>query len=139
MPAKKVPYSVHKAPPPTLMRSTVGFILATIFALTYLVTTPYILYSLYTLFNVCSSLVVLGLTPTIFAYGWMRVSSVFPFVLSALAPSIHSPFVTKHVTKFMIDYFQYSEIRETSDEELLRHFATGKSLILAAQPHGVIS
>ena len=37
---------------------------------------------------------------------------------STIVPTQHSPFFVKHVVDSMIDYFEFSEIRETSDEEV---------------------
>ena len=132
MAPKTVPYTVHKNPNPSSnpFYAFLGFFFATIFSLTYLVTTPYIIYSLYTLstsFRTLDSLLSL------------RFLSVLPFVISCALPAVHSPWFTENVSKFMLYYFDYSEIRETSDEELLALFESGKSVILAAQPHGVIS
>ncbi|GMH52604.1 hypothetical protein TrRE_jg10319, partial [Triparma retinervis] len=93
---------------------------STAFASTYLFTLPYSIYSIYSLYN-------------------RRVVPAVPFLLSCVFPAIHSPWFTKNLLGPMCGYFSYSEIRETSDEELSKHFKTGKSYILAAQPHGVIS
>ncbi|GMH73419.1 hypothetical protein TL16_g06183 [Triparma laevis f. inornata] len=127
--SQDVKYTVHKRLRPPLYRKILGGIFATCFALTYLVTLPYILVSMYVLYDY-------------FARGglssWMIWTTV-PFVISTIMPTQHSPFFVKHVVDSMIDYFEFSEIRETSDEELLEFFGKGRTAILAAQPHGVVS
>ena len=113
-------------PPTTPLSSFLGLLQSSVFSLSYLFAPVYLLSAL----------------PVALLYGRSHVflvaAYVSPLLLSAAIPPIHSPGVVKRLTA-MLTYFDYEEIHEISDAAMLAHFATGKSFVLAAQPHGVIS
>jgi 2-acylglycerol O-acyltransferase 2 len=48
------------------------------------------------------------------------------------------PFLAKYMTS-MLDYFDYEEVLEISNDECIKLVDSGRNFILALQPHGVIS
>ncbi len=117
----EVPYTVHTTPEASAPVKFVGMLIATCFSLVYLVTPFYMVYCLYKLVTLSPNLICV------------------PLVLSVIIPTHHSPWAVSNLLGPMLPYFDYTEIRETSDEDMLKHFSSGKSFILAAVPHGVIS
>ena len=117
----------NRNPKSTFLTRTIGGVQATIFSLTYLVTPGYMLS--------CMAL------PFVAPLGLKDVrlaAYMAPLLLSACFKTKHCPGIVKTLTS-MLTYFDYEEVHETSDQEMLDHFAAGKKYILAAQPHGVIS
>jgi len=105
--SKPVPYTRHsdRTPPPSLIGSFLGFLLAACFSLVYLIAPIYIFgslgYLLYCLYSLSLP-------------HWL----VYPFIVSVAIPPMHAPNFVAKLTPLMT-YFKYSEIRETSDEEML--------------------
>ena len=127
--SEATPFTVH---PPVCspLSSVVGCAVASFYALAYLLSLPYILFSLYKLTVASVAFLSRKASPDATFY------FVLPFVLSLALPPAHSPAITKYLMKPCMSYFGYSEIRETSDEELL---SLKRSVILTTQPHGVVS
>lgn len=108
------------------LRWLLGMAVASVFSLVYLVAPSYILTSL---------LALLLQYPTRNA----AILYALPMLLSAAIPSFGAPSLAPLLSP-MLDYFDYREEFETSDEEF-RELANkkGKRFIVAVQPHGVIS
>jgi hypothetical protein len=126
--AVSVPFTRHSelTPPPSPVGTFLGFLLASGFSFVYLVAPVYIIGCLLS-----------------FLYNLLTLTKpsllTVPFVVSVLLPPIHAPAFVSKLTPLMT-YFKYSEIRETSDEDMLRMMEKeNKKFILAATPHGVIS
>jgi hypothetical protein len=67
-----------------------------------------------------------------------------PLVISAIVPPIKSPsLVNSTIFGYMKNYFDYEEIFEISDQELLNLLenfkVAGRSIILTGVPHGILS
>jgi hypothetical protein len=72
-------------------------------------------------------------------YWWVTWIIVVPFVLSAIAPPVPSrSFLQTWPFKHMPKYFNYSEIKEISDEDI-QTLIGSRGVIFAVQPHGVFS
>ena len=115
-----------KAP---LHRRIIGGLAASTFSLAYIIGPVYII----------SAIVLLAVSPTL-----KSLLYCVPLLLSALLPAYRIPGLLKsYPYQCMLDYFDYEEMFEFSDEELEKlGDELGKkkrSVILAAQPHGVLS
>ena len=70
---------------------------------------------------------------------WVTWALAGPFVLSALVPPIPSrSFLQSWPFKYMPSYFNFSEVRETSDEDV-QALIKSRPVIFSIQPHGVFS
>ena len=106
------------------LRWFVGMLIASTFSLAYIVTPIYIM-------SAMLSFLVLPLKHA--------VLFSLPMLLSAAVPAIDGPWLVGMLTP-MLDYFQYEEVCEQSDDELREMLrTTNRRFILALQPHGVIS
>ena len=61
-----------------------------------------------------------------------------PIIVSALIPSKAAPKLVGFLAP-MLDYFEYEECFEETNDEVRKRLQTGRRFILAFQPHGVIS
>lgn len=108
-----------------------GLVISSIFSLVYIISPIYIV----------SSLVVL-----ILQFPTRNVSFIYsaPLLLSILIPSKGASWIADYLRP-MLDYFDYEEILESSNQDLLellnknKEGSGGRKFILAMQPHGVIS
>ena len=119
----------------SLFRKVIGCLVGTVFSVTYLVAPGY---SIICLFLLVSPLFSFDL-PT-----FRTIMFCTPFLLTCLVPPIPAPkLVRSFLFQCLIDYFNYEEIFEVSDEELLQLMAErkkeGRSFLLCAAPHGVLS
>lgn len=116
-------------------RKAVGCFTASIFSVTYLVGPVYTFLCLYLLLS------------ALFRLTWPSCNTLLftsPFILTVVIPPIPAPNVVRSFFfQCLVDYFGYEEIFEVPDEELLKMMkkrkAEGKSLLLCAAPHGVLS
>lgn len=111
---------------PKPLRFFVGMIVASIFSLAYIIAPLYMI----------SSLILLVMYPGVYS-----VVYIIPLLFSAIIPVIQMPWLVKSdIVGCMRDYFNYEEILETSDDELLNeHNKLNRSVILTGLPHGVLS
>lgn len=102
-----------------------GLCLSSVFSLVYLLTPMYVL----------SSLILLCIQ-----YPTRNIATIYaaPLIVSIILPSTAMPFLAMYMTS-MLDYFEYEEILEISNEDALKLANSGKNYILAMQPHGVVS
>ena len=107
--------------------SFIGFFLGSCFTLIYFVAPFYVFTAV-------------ALPVFVQKLGWSLIAKVWaPIVLSVVLPTLHAPNFVQYVLPPMLTFFNYDEIHETSDDEMLQYFGEGKSCILVAQPHGVLS
>jgi len=108
----------------TIFRWLQGLAIASFFSIIYIASPLYILTTIGAL---------------IYQYPTRNVSLIYaiPFVVSILIPAKGAIWAADFMGP-MLDYFDYQEILETSNEELLKKSQT-KNYIVAMQPHGVIS
>jgi len=106
------------------IRWLLGFAIASLFSITYILTPLYITTFIF--------LIVLRYPPSTFLlFG-------APLLLSAAIPSRGLPWIAKYMTP-MLDYFNYSEYHECTNDDLRVMMGDGKKIIIAMQPHGVVS
>ncbi|GMI55323.1 hypothetical protein ScalyP_jg11705 [Parmales sp. scaly parma] len=117
----------NRFPPQGSITSLVGFLEGSCFTLIYFFA------PLYTFGALAAPLFLKQLGTQTVAKIWA------PLVLSILCPPIHAPKLVECFLKPLLTFFEYNEIHETSDAEMCSFFKTGKSAILVAQPHGVLS
>ena len=129
-----------------------GLCISSVFSLVYLITPLYILTcSFFVLLRVLQFFTTASTTATATTPSNTDSSSfsgsdvlfslfVAPAVVSFCVPAIGMPWLANYM-KPMLDYFDYEEILEISNEELSnkRTQEESKRYILALQPHGVIS
>ena len=109
----------------SLWQRVSGALAATIFTVTY-ITVPVLLI-------VIPALVFLH--PT----WWVTWALAGPFILSAIVPPIPSrSFLQAWPFRHMPKYFNFTEIRETSDEDVQKLIGS-RPVIFSIQPHGVFS
>jgi 2-acylglycerol O-acyltransferase 2 len=108
----------------------VGLFVASIFSLVYLVAPLYLI----------SCIVLLPLYPNL-----RTLLFASPAIVSAMFPPVRAPrLLNTWVFKCMLVYFSYEEMHESSAEDFIKMVEDRKrqgkaGLILATQPHGVIS
>ena len=109
----------------SVIRSWIGFCIASFFSLTYFLTPIYLISSLYFLIFHSKDV-----------FSWKFAA---PMILSAVLPPFSLPGLLGKC-KPMLDFFDYEEILETSTEEFERMVnKEGKHFIIVGQPHGVLS
>ena len=108
---------------PQTLRYLLGMTLASIFSLSYLLSPLYILTAIFA---------------TLFRYQYAWIYST-PLILSMITKPIPLHSLVGMLTP-MLDYFDYEEGFDTSNEEFRRLiYEEGKNYIFAVQPHGVVS
>lgn len=102
-----------------------GFIMASIFSTVYLLTPMYL---------------VSAVVMVVLQYPTKNISLFYaaPFIFSLIIPSMPMPWLADYMRP-MLDYFDYEEICETSNEDAIKMVNNGNNFILAMQPHGVVS
>jgi len=121
------PSSTGSSSTVSFTRWCIGLFLASIFSLVYLLTPLYILSTLVLL-------ITQYLNPKLYFYIY-----VAPLIISILVPSKQLTCLANYMTP-MLDYFQYEEILETTNEALKKlNREDGTNVIMALQPHGVVS
>lgn len=107
------------------VRWSLGLCIASIFSLVYLLTPVYVL----------SAIAFLCLQ-----YPCKHAAFIYaaPLFISILIPCRPMLWLAPYMTS-MLDYFDYDEVLEISNDECLKLANSGKNFILALQPHGVIS
>ena len=100
-----------------------GMLLASIFSLVYILTPIYLIASIISFFLLPVE------TAILFS---------LPIIVSALIPSKGCPKIVGHLAP-MLDYFDYEESFEETNEQVRERLTTGRRFILAFQPHGVVS
>jgi hypothetical protein len=110
-------------------RQLVGGCVAAAFTLSYIIAPIYVI----------AAILYLPLAP-----GIPSLLFALPILLSALVPSLKAPYLVKHpIFKCILDYFEFESIFEFSDDKLIDKLddlkKKGRSMIFAAQPHGVLS
>lgn len=98
---------------------------ASVFSLVYLVAPTYI---------ITSVIAIICQYPTRHA----AILYALPMMISAIIPSFGAPGLAKILSP-MLDYFDYHEEFETTNDEFREDAKKGKRYIVAVQPHGVIS
>lgn len=100
-----------------------GMLLASIFSVVYIVSPIYMLAAMVSFF----------ILP-------LHTSLLFslPIIVSAWIPSKSAPKLVGYLAP-MLDYFDYEESFEESNDMIRERLQTGRRFILAFQPHGVIS
>jgi hypothetical protein len=119
------PKAATKTDEISLTRWWQGLLISSIFSVVYLVTPMYII----------SSLLLLCVQYPTKQFAYIYAS---PMILSMIIPSMQMTFLANYMRP-MLDYFSYEEICEISNEECITLTNSGKSFILAMQPHGVVS
>ena len=116
--------AIPRNPNEWTFRWFVGMLIASTFSLVYIVAPIYIM-------SAVLSFLILPLKQALFFS--------FPILLSAAIPAMDGPWLVGMLTP-MLDYFQYEEHYEQTNEEL-REMLQGsdRRFLLAFQPHGVIS
>jgi hypothetical protein len=119
----------------SLFRKAVGCFTGSVFSITYIVAPVYSILCICLLFIPLVSLHLPTIQTVLFAS---------PFILSSALPPIASPtLVRSFFFQCLIDYFNYEEIFEMKDDELLKLMEVrkkeGRSFLLCAAPHGVLS
>ena len=117
-------------PSPLSLRWIIGLLQASCFSLVYLVAPFYLI----------SATVLLCYYKIVASPMWLYYYSA-PMLVSALLPSMASPFCLSCLQPMLDTYFEsYEQIHECSPidviDQMINH---GKNYIWAAQPHGVIS
>lgn len=102
-----------------------GLLISSIFSVVYLLTPLYII----------SAVIALCLQ-----YPCKHAAYLYgaPLIISILTPSRQMPFLANYMTS-MLDYFDYEEVLEISNEECIKMANEGRKFIIAFQPHGVVS
>ena len=100
-----------------------GMMIASVFSFAYILTPLYLLAGII----------------SFFILPW-KEALVFtaPIIVSALIPPIASPWLVGQLTPLM-DYFDYEEAFDYTNEEIRTDLNAGKRFIVAPVPHGVIS
>jgi hypothetical protein len=119
----------------SMFRKAVGCLTGSVFSFTYMFGPLYGIACTYLL-----------LAP-LFSYTLPSIKTVLfcsPFILSCALPPIASPAIVRsYFFKCLIDYFDYEEIFEMNDDEMLelmkKKKEEGRSFLLCAAPHGVLS
>ena len=62
----------------------------------------------------------------------------FPVLISSVLPPFTSPYLVSLLAP-MLDYFEYEQIIERSPVDTKRNILNGKTYLIPAQPHGVLS
>lgn len=119
----------------SIFRKAVGGVIASVFSMTYMFGPLYMILCMFLLLSSLFSFVLPTLRTILFCA---------PFILSCSFPPIASPtLVRSFFFQCLIDYFDYEEIFEVSDNELLalmeKKKREGHSFLLCASPHGVLS
>ena len=109
----------------SFIRWSLGLCTASIFSLVYILTPAYVV----------SAIALVILEKPCWHAAWLYAS---PLIISILTPSRAMLWLAPYM-RCMLDYFDYYEVLETSNEECLKMADSGKNFILAMQPHGVIS
>lgn len=120
-----VAYAGSKKDGVTALQFYRGMFVASIFSFVY------ILSPLYILSSVAALLIQYPSRKFSLIYGAPLIISVFTKAKSM--PSLGEPL------KVLLDYFDYDEVHESTNEELRESLKKNKKYILAMQPHGVIS
>jgi Diacylglycerol acyltransferase len=107
------------------MRWFIGMCMACCFSMIYFIAPFYMLSSLVILLYFYNRM-----------WAWIYVS---PMIISAMIPPIAMPSIIRCLSP-MLDYFDYTEIHETSPIDVVEEIRTGrKNYLCIFQPHGVIS
>lgn len=106
-------------------RWLLGLLIASIFSVVYMLTPLYII----------TSVLLLCLQ-----YPCKHAAILYasPLIISIFTPGRQMLFLADYMGS-MLDYFDYEEIHEISNEELINLVDSGRKFILAFQPHGVVS
>lgn len=107
----------------------VGMFVATLFSLTYILTIPYS---------------IIAIVYVVRYPGFPSLLFILPYVLSLIIPPIRLPWLTGSIFMGCLrDYFDFEQVNEISDEELLKtldeYKKVGRSIIFPTVPHGVLS
>ncbi len=102
-----------------------GLLIASIFSVVYLVSPAYIISSILALLFQ-------------FPNGKYALIYATPLLLSIVTPSKFMPWLADYM-KPMLDYFDYEEVLEYTNEEAVKAANSGKKFIFGMQPHGVVS
>lgn len=110
---------------PSFFRRSLGLFIASIFSLVYFLTPGYIFSAI---------------AFVLFQYPCKHAAFIYavPLLISILIPSRPMLWLANYMTP-MLDYFDYEEVLEISNEECIKLANSGKNYIIAMQPHGVIS
>uniref|UniRef100_A0A6U2DDA3 Acyltransferase n=1 Tax=Pseudictyota dubia TaxID=2749911 RepID=A0A6U2DDA3_9STRA len=102
-----------------------GLCVASVFSLVYIVTPPYVISVLFAL---------------LFRYPSTKSSLLYasPLFLSIFTKATAAPGLARLLSP-ILDYFDYEEAFEITDEEFRKNGKEGKRYIVACQPHGVIT
>mmetsp|Transcript_9520 Transcript_9520/g.13944 ORF Transcript_9520/g.13944 Transcript_9520/m.13944 type:complete len:321 (-) Transcript_9520:48-1010(-) len=106
------------------MRWFLGLLMAAVFSVSYILTPLYCITSLVGFF--------------VFPSWNIAILFSLPILISMVIPSQHSPKLVSYLSP-MLSYFNYQESFQLSNDELAQHLKTGRRVIVACQPHGVIS
>jgi hypothetical protein len=110
---------------PSTFRRLMGMAMASTFTLVYFVAPTWIIISIVAL-----------------VFRWPSLPGAFliasPIILSALFPPVASPWILSCLSP-ILDYFEYEQILEDRPVDVRADMLRGKSYIIAAQPHGVVS
>ena len=109
----------------TSLRWWQGFIIASVFSTIYLLTPMYLFSAVVTV---------------IMQYPTKNISLIYaaPVIISMMFPSTPMLWLAKYMTP-MLDYFDYEEISEFSNEEALKMINGERNFIIVMQPHGSVS
>jgi hypothetical protein len=115
----------HKTKSPSTLRRLTGMVMASTFTSVYFVAPTWTIVSIMAL-----------------VFRWPSLPSAFviafPVILSALFPPVASPWILRCLSP-ILDYFEYEQILEDKPVDVRANMLRGKSYIIAAQPHGVVS
>jgi len=102
-----------------------GLIISSIFSVVYLFTPAY-----------CTSAIVI----LVLQFPCRHAAFLYaaPLMISILTPCRPMLFLADYMTA-MLDYFDYEEVLEISNDDCIKLADSGRKFILAFQPHGVIS
>jgi len=102
-----------------------GLIISSIFSVVYLITPAY-----------CTS----AITILVLQYPCKHAAFLYaaPLMISILSPCRPMLFLANYMTS-MLDYFDYEEVLEISNDDCIKLADSGRKFIMALQPHGVIS
>lgn len=113
----------HRKGRVSTLRWLQGMGCSSVFTLTYMLGPMYVL----------GSAAFLLLRPCMFSF-----YVAIPMLLSAVLPPVASPYVVSLMSP-MLDYFEYEQIIECSPVDVRRNILNGKTYLIPAQPHGVLS
>lgn len=102
-----------------------GMLISSVFSIAYVAAPAYVL---------------AAIPAIVFRWPSFRSAALFatPVILSAIFPAVTMPWLIKRMGP-VLDYFDYEEIIETKPVDVRDLLRDGKTFIVAAQPHGVLS